>query len=139
MPVYQTSLKLHTRGRGMTEITDQVAAAVREAGIETGLCTVFCMHTSASLLVQENADPTVQRDLMEWLGRVAPDGDRHYAHNSEGPDDMAAHLRTAITHTSETIPVGRGRLLLGTWQGIYLLEHRTAPHSRTISITVMGD
>lgn len=135
----QTTIEVRTHGREMREITDEIAAVVREAGIETGICVVFCRHTSASLLIQENADPTVQTDIMNWLERIAPDGDPRYIHSLEGPDDMAAHLRTALTHSSETIPVQRGRLALGTWQGIYLVEHRTSPHRRSVFVHVMGE
>lgn len=139
MKQLQRVIDISTRGREMREITDDVSAAVREAGIETGLCVVFCRHTSASLLIQENADPTVQTDLMNWLERVAPDADPRYVHDTEGPDDMAAHLRTALTHTSQAIPVVSGRMVLGTWQGIYLVEHRTAPHRRSVFVHVMGE
>lgn len=138
MKQLQRVIDIRTSGREMREITDEVSATVRNAGIETGLCVVFCRHTSASLLIQENADPTVQTDLMSWLERVAPDGDPRYVHDTEGPDDMAAHLRTALTHTSETIPVAGGHLVLGTWQGIYLVEHRTAPHRRSVIVHVVG-
>lgn len=123
----------------MLEITDAVADAVRESGIETGLCVVFCCHTSASLTIQENADPTVQTDILTWLERIAPDGDPSYVHNTEGPDDMAAHLRTILSSTNESIPVSGGRLVLGTWQGIYLVEHRTSPHTRKIVVHVTGE
>ena len=123
----------------MLEFTDAVAEIVRESGIQTGLCVVFCCHTSCSLMIQENADPSVQVDIMNWLERIAPDGDPHYIHNAEGPDDMAAHLRTILSHTSESIPVSNGRMALGTWQGIYLVEHRTSPHSRKIVVQVMGE
>lgn len=123
----------------MLEITDQLTAAVNESGIETGLCLIFCRHTSASLLIQENADPSVQTDLMNWLAGLAPDGDPSYVHDSEGPDDMAAHLRSAVTRTSESIPVMNGQLALGTWQGLYLVEHRTSPHSRQLVVHITGD
>jgi secondary thiamine-phosphate synthase enzyme len=132
-------MQLKTNGRAMLEITDAVAEVVRESGVESGICVVFCCHTSCSLMIQENADPSVQIDILNWLERMAPDGDARYVHNTEGPDDMAAHLRTVLSHTSETIPVNNGRMVLGTWQGIYLLEHRTSPHTRKIVVQVMGE
>lgn len=104
-----------------------------------GLCTVLCAHTSASLLIQENADPAVQRDLLDWLERLAPDGDPHYAHSAEGPDDMPAHLRGAVTRTSEVVPIAKGRLTLGTWQGLYLAEHRARGHRRRLVVHVLGE
>ncbi len=139
MKQYQKKLHIRTNGRAMLEITDAVVDAVRESGIETGLCVVFCCHTSASLTIQENADPTVQTDILSWLERMAPDGDPGYVHNTEGPDDMAAHLRTILSSTNESIPVTGGRMVLGTWQGIYLVEHRTWPHTRKIVVHVTGE
>lgn len=137
--IEQKTLELRTRGRGTSEITAEVARAVVESGIRKGLCTVFLQHTSASLILCENADPDVRRDLETILARLAPDGDPAYVHDTEGPDDMAAHARAILTSNSFTIPVGDGRLLLGTWQGLYLWEHRTAPHSRNLVVTVMGE
>jgi secondary thiamine-phosphate synthase enzyme len=139
MKQHQTKISIKTKGRGLIEITDRIELAVSEAGITTGLCVVFCCHTSASLIIQENADPDVQVDLLAWLKRIAPDGDPGYIHTMEGPDDMAAHIRTALTRTSETIPISHGRLVLGTWQGLYLAEHRTSPHTRHIVVHVTGD
>jgi len=139
MKQFQQKLNIRTRGRALYEITEEVAALVDKAGIETGLCVVFCRHTSASLTIQENADPTVKVDILQWLERIAPDGDPAYVHDTEGPDDMAAHLRTMITRTSETIPIVKGSLALGTWQGLYLVEHRTAPHSRNLIVHLMGE
>ena len=136
---HQRTLELATRGRGFSDVTREVAAVVAESDVETGLCHVFCAHTSASLVIQENADPDVLDDLEGWLARVAPDGDARYAHSAEGPDDMAAHLRTALTRTSEAIPVVGGRLALGTWQGLYLAEHRTSPHRRRLVVHVTGE
>jgi secondary thiamine-phosphate synthase enzyme len=128
-----------TRGRGLTEITREVVALLEGSGIGAGLATVFCRHTSASLIVQENADPDVRIDLEAFFERIAPEGQGRYVHNAEGPDDMPAHIRAALTQTSIGIPVDGGRLLLGTWQGIYLFEHRRAPHRREIVVQVMGE
>jgi secondary thiamine-phosphate synthase enzyme len=135
---HQAILQFETRGRGSRDITREVAAVVAEAGIATGLVQVFVRHTSCSLTITENADPDVRRDLETVLARLAPDGDPAYRHNDEGPDDMAAHVRTVLTDTAVTVPVGGRRMLLGTWQGIYLLEHRTAPHRRSVVVTVIG-
>ena len=139
MAHYQNTIEVPTHGRGLFDVTEGVSACVRASRVHTGLCLVFCRHTSCSLLIQENADPSVQSDLLAWLERIAPDGDPRYAHDSEGPDDMPAHLRTAITHTSENIPVVAGALALGTWQGLYLLEHRTSAHRRRLLVHVTGD
>lgn len=138
MPTVHKSLNFRTRGRGTTDITAEVAQAVREAGIESGLCNVFLRHTSASLILCENAAPTVREDLETILSRLAPDGDPAYRHDDEGPDDMAAHARAVLTSNSLQIPVADGRLLLGTWQGIYLWEHRHAPQARSVVVTVLG-
>ena len=129
---------VETRGRGTTEVTHQVQRAVAESGIEEGLCTVFIHHTSASLTINENADPDVQRDLDAFLSRLVPDGDSLYVHTMEGPDDMPAHIRSVLTSSELTIPVRAGRLALGTWQGAYLWEHRLRPHRRRIDVTVIG-
>ena len=137
--IEQKTLDFRTRGRGTTEITEEVARAVARSGIGKGLCTVFLQHTSASLILCENADPDVRRDLETILARLAPDGDPACRHSTEGPDDMAAHARSILTSNSFTIPVADGRLLLGTWQGLYLWEHRLAPHSRSLVVTVMGE
>lgn len=135
---HQSELAFSTTGRGTRDITDDVARAVRQSGVQTGLAHVFVQHTSCSLTITENADPDVRRDLETIIGRLAPDGDRAYRHDAEGPDDMAAHARTVLTETSLTVPVGGGRLLLGTWQGIYLWEHRSAPHRRKVVVTIIG-
>ena len=135
----QTTLEFRTPGRGTTDITAEVARAVAASGIRKGLCSVFLQHTSASLILCENADPDVRRDLETLLARLAPDADPAYVHDTEGPDDMAAHARSILTSSSVTIPVADGRLLLGTWQGLYLYEHRTAPHTRSVVVTVMGE
>ncbi len=128
-----------TRGRGTTEITRQVQNAVAESGVREGLCTVFIHHTSASLIINENADPDVQRDLDAFLSRLVPDGDSLFVHTAEGPDDMSAHMRTALTQTSLNIPVAGGRCDLGTWQGVFVWEHRTSGHRRRITVSVVGD
>lgn len=132
----QEKFRLTTRGRGSYEITPDVQAVVARATIETGLCHVFLHHTSASLMICENADPTVRIDLDSFMERLVPDGDAIYEHVSEGPDDMPAHVRSVLTHTELTIPVTHGRCDLGTWQGIYLWEHRVGPHSRRVTVTV---
>lgn len=130
--------EVRTRGRGSCEITDAVARAVRTSGLREGTVTVFIRHTSASLVIYENADPSARDDLDEFLHRIAPDGEAWHVHTMEGPDDTASHLRMAVTRTSEVIPVTGGRMALGTWQGIFLLEHRRAPHRREIVVTMMG-
>ena len=133
------TLTVRTRGRGTYDVTADVARAVQEAAIDVGLCTVFVEHTSASLIVCENADPDVRRDLEAWLARAVPDGDPRNRHDAEGPDDMPAHVRSVLTATSITLPVADGRLALGTWQGLYLYEHRHAGHARRLSVTIVGD
>ncbi len=137
--IYQDQLHLSTPGRGCTDISAEVAAVVRASGCAAGLATVFVHHTSASLLICENADPQVLRDLEAWMSRAVPDGDPIYRHTAEGPDDMPAHVRSVLTASSLSVPVSGGRLGLGTWQGIYLYEHRAAPHSRRVSVTVVGE
>lgn len=132
-------LTVPTRGRGLVEITPRVVDWTAGNGIATGLLTVFCRHTSASLLIQENADPNVQRDLVAYFDRIAPEGPGLYVHDDEGPDDMPAHLRTALTQIQLSIPVAGGRPVLGTWQGLYLFEHRRAPHRRDIVLHLLGD
>jgi secondary thiamine-phosphate synthase enzyme len=135
----QKTLSFHTRGRGTSEITAEVERVVRASKVRAGTCNLFLQHTSASLILCENADPSVRRDLETILGRLAPDGDPAYAHDTEGPDDMAAHARSVLTSNSLTIPVAGGRLLLGTWQGIYLWEHRHEPHTRQLVVTLSGE
>jgi len=134
---YQTILEFATTGRGTRDITGAVAQVVAQSGIECGLVQVFVQHTSCSLTITENASPDVRRDLETVVKRLAPDGDPAYRHDEEGPDDMSAHARCVLTDTGLTVPVGGGRLLLGTWQGIYLWEHRTAPHRRKVVVTVL--
>jgi secondary thiamine-phosphate synthase enzyme len=136
---YQSILEFNTFGRGSRDITAAVADVVTRSAIRCGLAHVFVQHTSCSLLITENADPDVRHDLETILKRLAPDGDPAYCHTTEGPDDMSAHVRTMLTATSITVPVGDGRLMLGTWQGMYLWEHRVAEHRRNVVVTVMGD
>ena len=133
------TLRFATEGRGFIEITGEVAAEVRAAGFAEGLATVHLQHTSASLLIQENADPGVRRDLERFVARVCPGGDPMFEHDAEGPDDMPAHVRTALTAVNLSIPVTGGHLALGTWQGIYLWEHRHAGHTRKVTVHVMGE
>ena len=135
---YQQSFDVTSRGRGTTEITAEVARMVRASGITTGLANVFVQHTSCSVVLTENADPSVRRDLETLAARWAPDGDAAYQHDNEGDDDMAAHGRNILAGASVSIPVGDGGLRLGTWQGIYLWEHRTIAHRRRVVVTVIG-
>ena len=131
-------LRVRTPGRGTQDITAQVQAIVRSSEIRDGLCTVFVHHTSASVIICENADPDVRRDLEAFAARLVPDGDPLFVHTAEGPDDMPAHVRNVLTQCSLSIPVASGRADLGTWQGLYLWEHRTAAHQRKITVTVVG-
>ncbi len=133
-----TSLEIATPGRALVEITRETAGWVGEQAVETGLLTVFCRHTSASLLIQENAAREVRGDIIDWLDRIAPE-DGGWQHDDEGPDDMPAHLKAALTGVNLSIPVVNGRLALGTWQGIYLAEHRTRPHRRTVVLHLLGE
>jgi secondary thiamine-phosphate synthase enzyme len=137
--IRQFTLEVATPGRGTTEVTNQLQDLVAESGIRTGLAHVFLHHTSASLLITENADPAVRRDLEKVLARLAPDGDPAFEHDAEGPDDMAAHVRAMLTDVDLSVPVTRGRLALGTWQGVYVYEHRHASHRRRLTLTVVGD
>lgn len=137
----QTSacIEVQSKGRGLTEFTREVRAFVDASGVREGLLTVFCRHTSAALLIQENADPDVRRDLDAFFSKLAPDGDPGWHHSNEGPDDMSAHIRTALTQTSIGIPLVDGKLVLGTWQGIFLWEHRTRPHRREVVLQLVGE
>jgi len=139
MTTHQKILQLQTRGRGTYELTGEVEMVIGNAGVETGLCHVFCHHTSASLILCENADPTVRTDLEGFMARLVRDGDLQFQHTLEGPDDMAAHIRSILTNMDLSLPVTAGRSGLGTWQGIYLWEHRRHAHSRRITVTVQGD
>ncbi len=131
-------LEVATRGRGIVDITAQVQAVVQRSAVRTGLCHLFIHHTSASLIVTENADPEVHRDLERFMSRLVPDGDPLFKHDDEGPDDMPAHVRSVLTQTSLAVPVVDGRCDLGTWQGLYVWEHRHAPHRRRVTVTVVG-
>ena len=136
--IAQSEIRLATKGRGTYDLSAAVQGAVRESGVNTGLCHVFIRHTSASLMLCENADPSVMRDLETFMSRQVPDGDPMFTHTAEGPDDMPAHVRSILTQSDLNIPVRDGRCALGTWQGIYLWEHRHAPHERRIIVTVQG-
>ena len=127
-----------TRGKGTYEITHEIVRLVRDSGIWTGTATVFVQHTSASLIIYENADPSARTDLHEFFERLVPEDQDYFVHTDEGPDDMPSHLRMVLTRTSEVVPIAEGRMQLGTWQGIFLFEHRRAPHRRNIVVTLMG-
>jgi secondary thiamine-phosphate synthase enzyme len=139
MTTATSSIEIRTPGRGFQNISDELQDAVRRSGIKDGLCNVFLRHTSASLLITENADPDVRVDLENFLAKLVPDGDPAHFHSVEGPDDMPAHIRSVLTASELTIPVRNGRLALGTWQGAYLWEHRHRPHHRRIDITLLGE
>lgn len=136
MSHYQKLLKLQTAGKSLYKITSKIEAVVAESGIQTGLCTLFLRHTSASLIIQENADPDVLTDLENFFAKLVPEDSKRYIHNAEGPDDMPAHIRTALTKTSEQIPISQGRLVLGIWQGIYIWEHRQRGHIRELVVHI---
>jgi len=138
MASFQTVLEIRTPGRGFSNANSAVERVVAESGIKTGLCSVFLQHTSASLVIQENADPAVLRDLERWLSDLAPE-ERAWEHDDEGPDDMPAHAKAAVTRASETIPVVAGKLALGTWQALYVWEHRARAHTRRLLVHVQGD
>jgi secondary thiamine-phosphate synthase enzyme len=137
--IHRGQLAVATTGRGTYDITGDVAAIVAASHAKTGLATVFIHHTSASLIICENADPSVRRDLETFAARLVPDGDRMFTHDAEGDDDMPAHVRTVLTQTSIGIPVDHGKLALGTWQGLYVWEHRTSPHRRSVTVVVVGE
>jgi len=136
--IHQERLVIQTSGRGLIELTDQLVKCIDQSGVNTGLANIFLQHTSASLTITENADPTVLDDLETVFRRLAPDGDPEYRHDYEGDDDMAAHIRSVLTTNELTVPIMNGRLALGTWQGIFLWEHRYRAHSRSIVVTVTG-
>jgi len=137
MTHYQKLLKIPTIGKSLYNITPKIEAIVAESNVEIGLCTLFLRHTSASLLIQENADPDVLLDLANFMAKIVPESAK-YIHDAEGADDMPAHIRTALTHTSEHIPINRGHLVLGTWQGIYIWEHRQRSHTRELVVHISG-
>lgn len=137
MTHYQKLLKVSTTGKSLHNITQKIEDAVAESRVETGLCVLFLRHTSASLLIQENADPDVLKDLANFMAKIVPES-AQYIHDAEGPDDMPAHIRTALTHTSEIIPINQGHLVLGTWQGIYIWEHRQRSHTRELVVHISG-
>jgi len=137
--VHRGELRVPTKGRGTYDITREIARIVGASPARDGVATVFVHHTSASVIVCENADPAVRRDLEAFAARLVPDGDRMFSHDAEGDDDMPAHIRTILTQTSLVLPIADGRLALGTWQGVYLWEHRTSPHDRRVSVTVIGE
>lgn len=135
---YQQLLKISTKGKSLYKITSKIESIVAESKVKTGLCTIFLRHTSASLIIQENADPDVLIDLSNFLAKIVPES-APYIHSAEGADDMPAHIRTALTHTSEQIPIAQNRLVLGTWQGIYIWEHRDRSHQRELVVHIMGE
>lgn len=139
MPAFSDTFTIATRGKGTYEITDACEKIVRASGIKTGTATVFVQHTSCSLVIFENADPSARTDLHAFFDRLVPEDAPYFVHTLEGPDDMPSHLRMVLTRTSEVLPVMNGRLALGTWQGIYLFEHRRAPHQRSIVVSVVGE
>jgi secondary thiamine-phosphate synthase enzyme len=139
MAVPQATLTIRTSGSGTYEITDLVARELAQSRLARGVAVIFCQHTSCSLVLMENADPSARRDLEAWLDRLVPEDDPHFRHTLEGGDDMPAHIKMALTRSSETVPFADGRLLLGTWQGIFLWEHRRAPHARQVVVTLMGE
>jgi secondary thiamine-phosphate synthase enzyme len=138
MNAHAATFTIRTRGKGTSEITDEVARIVRESGVRAGTATVFIQHTSASLIIYENADPSARTDLHEFFERLVPEDQDYFVHTAEGSDDMPSHLRMVLTRTSEVIPIVDGRLGLGTWQGIFVFEHRRAPHTRTLVVSVVG-
>ncbi|MBT8131796.1 MAG: secondary thiamine-phosphate synthase enzyme YjbQ [Gammaproteobacteria bacterium] len=138
MMIYQDKVTVQTAGRGTVDVTDRVQEIVSASAVSAGICHLFIQHTSASLMLCENADPAVRADLETFMTRIAPDGDPQFSHDDEGPDDMPAHIRSVLTASSLSIPVAEGRCLLGTWQGVFLWEHRHRPHSRKIVVTVQS-
>jgi len=139
MHVHHDQLEVRSRGKGLYEVTDDVQSKIDKSGVRNGTVTVFVQHTSCSIVIMENADPTAQRDLEEFFDRLAPEDADYFTHDSEGSDDMPSHIRMVLTHTSETVPIVGGKMQLGTWQGIFLFEHRRAPHRRKVFLTIMGE
>ena len=139
MILHNAQLEIRTKGKGTYEVTDQVAEEVRTSGVRMGTATVFVQHTSCSLIMMENADPSARRDLEQYFDRLVPENAAYFEHTAEGADDMPSHIRMVLTRTSEVIPIADGRMQLGTWQGIFLFEHRRAPHRRRVIVSVMGE
>ncbi len=139
MPVKTQYLSFSTNGRGTYEFTEELARSLKASGLRNGVVTVFCQHTSCSLVIMENADPSARKDLHYFIDKLVPEDDPHYTHTLEGPDDMTSHIKMALTRTAETIPFAEGRLCLGTWQGIFLWEHRDAPHRRSLVLSFNGE
>ena len=139
MRIHQEKLEIRTNGKGLYEITDEVQATIDKCGVRNGTATVFVQHTSSSVIIMENADPTARRDLEEFFDRLVPEDADYFSHGSEGSDDMPSHIRMVLTRTSETVPVMDGKMQLGTWQGIFLFEHRRAPHRRKVLVTIIGE
>jgi len=139
VPVITQSIQLNTRGQGTYEITQQLSELLVESGLSNGTLTVFCQHTSCSLVIMENADPSARRDLEYFLNKLVPENDPGFEHTLEGPDDMPSHIKMALTRTSEVVPFASGRLCLGTWQGVFLWEHRKAAHSRKLVLSIQGE
>ncbi len=139
MAVYQATLRIGTRGKGTSEVTGEIDRELKKSGLTSGVITVFCRHTSCSLVIMENADPSARRDLEMYFEKLVPENDPDFVHTMEGPDDMPSHIKMALTRTSEAIPFTDGRMVLGTWQGVYLWEHRTAGHNRTLQVTIQGE
>jgi len=139
MPVYHDQLELRSHGKGLYEITDDVQSKIDKSGVRNGTVTVFVQHTSSSIVIMENADPTAQRDLEKFFDRLVPENADYFTHDAEGGDDMPSHIRMVLTRTSETMPIMDGKMQLGTWQGVFLFEHRRAPHRRNILVTIMGE
>jgi secondary thiamine-phosphate synthase enzyme len=139
MRIYQERLEIRTNGKGLYEITDEIQSKIDKCGVRNGTVTVFVQHTSCSVIIMENADPTARRDLEEFFDRLVPEDADYFTHGSEGSDDMPSHIRMVLTRTSETVPIMEGKMQLGTWQGIFLFEHRRASHRRKIWITIIGE
>ena len=139
MPIYHDQLEVRSHGKGLYEITDDVQSKIDKSGVRNGTVTVFVQHTSCSIVIMENADPTAQRDLEKFFDRLVPENADYFTHDAEGDDDMPSHIRMVLTRTSETVPVMDGKMQLGTWQGIFLFEHRRASHRRNVLITIMGE
>lgn len=139
MPVIQKELRITTSGKGTLEITGELEHFIKDSGLSKGILTVFCQHTSCSLVIMENADPSARHDLENWMERLVPEDDKHFTHTFEGSDDMPSHIKMALTRTSENIPFQDGQLVLGTWQGCFLWEHRARSHSRRVHLTAIGE